>query len=42
MTRVPKACEKHILFYGDKFPTNRFIENFMQPTYKSDMCPLNM
>jgi len=24
---------------GQKFPTNRFIGNFIQPTYKIDMCP---
>jgi hypothetical protein len=27
---------------GQKFLTNRFVKNFIQPTYKSDMCPLNM
>jgi hypothetical protein len=29
-----------ILNHGQKFPTNRFVENFIQPTYKIDMCPL--
>jgi len=23
-----------------KFSTNRFVRNFIQPTYKIDMCPL--
>jgi hypothetical protein len=30
------------LIKGQKFPTNWFVENFLQPTYKNDMCPLNM
>jgi hypothetical protein len=23
---------------GHKFPTNRFVEKFLQPTYNIDMC----
>jgi hypothetical protein len=25
---------------GQKFPTNQFVENFIQSIYKIDMCPL--
>jgi kynureninase len=31
-----------VLAEGQKFPTNQFVGNFIQPTYKSDMCHLNM
>jgi hypothetical protein len=30
------------LSFEQKFPTNRFVGNFLQPTYKNDTCPLNM
>jgi len=26
--------------FGQKFLINWFVENFIQPTYKIDMCPL--
>jgi hypothetical protein len=32
----------HLFIFGQKFSINRFIRNFLQPTYKKDMCPLNM
>jgi hypothetical protein len=31
-----------IFFKGQKFPTNRFVGNFLQHRYKNDTCPLNM
>jgi hypothetical protein len=27
---------------GQKFLTNWFVGNFLKPTYKNDICPLNM
>jgi len=32
----------YVFNYGQNFFTNRFIENFIQLTYKSDMCSLNV
>jgi hypothetical protein len=31
-----------IIIFGQKFFTNMFVGNFIQPTYKSDMYYLNM
>jgi hypothetical protein len=31
-----------LITQGHKFFTNRFVRNFIQSTYKSDMCHLNM
>jgi hypothetical protein len=39
-------CEVESIFVmeteGQKFITNRFVGNFIQPTYKSDMYLLNI
>jgi hypothetical protein len=32
----------YIYIYGQKFPTNWFVGNFLQPTYKIDTCHLIM
>jgi hypothetical protein len=32
----------YVFKYGQIFFTNRFIKNFIQLTYKSDMCSLNV
>jgi len=32
--------KKITLLYGHKFPTNRFVGNFLQSTYKIDVCHL--
>jgi hypothetical protein len=37
-----KKCHFPILSKGQKFSTNWFVKNFLQLTYKNDMCPLNM
>jgi len=43
---IKKVCEKYMLFkqyvllIGHKFPTNWFVRNFLQPTYKNDTCLL--
>jgi hypothetical protein len=29
-------------YKGHKFSTNHFVRNFLQPTYKNDMCHLSM
>jgi hypothetical protein len=38
---VSLACEKmkNIFFLGQKFLTNWFVRDFIQHTYKIDMCP---
>jgi hypothetical protein len=30
------------IYIGQKFLINWFEENFIQPTYKIEMCPLNI
>jgi hypothetical protein len=42
--QIHKLVNKSIvlLCFGQKFPTNRFVGNFLQSTYKNDTCPLSM
>jgi hypothetical protein len=42
--QIHKLVNKSIvlLCFGHKFPTNRFVGNFLQSTYKNDTCPLSM
>jgi len=34
--------EINLYMLGEKFPTNWFVRNVLQLTYKNDMCHLNM